>query len=294
MEDKKTPPAIIPGYILQNDEISRPQKLLIGIINTLSNNNDGYCKAKNATLASFCGIPKGTISPWLSELVNGGYLKRDIIREGKEVKERHLWLPESKENAKNDTPLESQDTPLENQEGGVEKSRDPSLENPRVNKQGVDKQDKQVTTKDNVSDESEDDSIDYPDGSPEIRATKYLIQKIKDFNSKTPVPKKATSSKMQRWAKAMDRLHRLGPPGGEEGYKWQKIKDIIDYVFDEDDFWPEQIQSATGLRKKIIKLENKYKKNTKKRERKKKSGTRRTFVERDPETGEYKEREANL
>jgi len=56
----------------------------------------------------------------------------------------------------------------------------------------------------------------------------------------------------------MDRLHRIGPKGGEEGYGWDEIKDIIDWIFDEDDFWPKQVRSSSGLRRNIIQIENQW------------------------------------
>jgi len=116
---------------------------------------------------------------------------------------------------------------------------------------------KKENTTNNVSDsKSEDDSLEYDKDHPALKATEYLIEQIKEYNPKTPVPKQYDNAKMQRWAKAMDRLNRIGPKGGDDGYTWDEIRDLIDWIFYEDEFWPQQIQSATGLREKVVKVEN--------------------------------------
>ena len=61
---------------------------------------------------------------------------------------------------------------------------------------------------------------------------------------------------MQKWAQEMDRLNRIGPPGGSQGYSWQEIRDLIDFSQD-DDFWRANILSAGKLREKCVQLENK-------------------------------------
>ena len=63
---------------------------------------------------------------------------------------------------------------------------------------------------------------------------------------------------MQKWAQEMDRLNRIGPPGGKQGYSWQEIKQLIDFSQD-DDFWRANILSAGKLREKCVQLENQMK-----------------------------------
>lgn len=65
---------------------------------------------------------------------------------------------------------------------------------------------------------------------------------------------------MQKWVQEMDRLHRIGPPGGTSGYSWQEIRDLIDFSQD-DDFWRANILSASKLREKCVQLENQMKRN---------------------------------
>ena len=69
---------------------------------------------------------------------------------------------------------------------------------------------------------------------------------------------------MQKWAQEMERLHRIGPPGGTQGYSWQEIRDLIDFSQD-DDFWRANILSAGKLREKCVQLENQMKRSNKPR-----------------------------
>jgi 5-bromo-4-chloroindolyl phosphate hydrolysis protein len=69
---------------------------------------------------------------------------------------------------------------------------------------------------------------------------------------------------MQKWVQEMDRLNRIGPPGGTQGYSWQEIRQIIDFSQD-DDFWRANILSASKLREKCVQLENQMKRSKKPR-----------------------------
>lgn len=99
-------------------------------------------------------------------------------------------------------------------------------------------------------------------GDMAVRATDYLRDQITQFNERTPVPDWGTKN-MESWVQAMDRLNRLGPPGGDNGYSWKEIRKIVDWIFTEDSrqsrFWAKNVQSATGLRDKVHKIENDFK-----------------------------------
>ena len=103
----------------------------------------------------------------------------------------------------------------------------------------------------------------YRKDTPPFRAANYLRKAILSNNPRARVPTdKEEDSLMQRWAQEMDRLNRLGPPGGSKGYTWDEVKKIIDFCMD-DSFWQSNILSPAKLREKIVILENKMKERAK-------------------------------
>ncbi len=116
-----------------------------------------------------------------------------------------------------------------------EKSKDPGRQEPKAEAEGP----------------------KYPEGSKPYGAARYLAEKILDNNPRARVPNKdPTDQTMRAWATAMDRLHRLGPPGGEgQGYSWHEIRTLIDWCQDHD-FWSANILSAAKFREQVVRLEN--------------------------------------
>ena len=101
----------------------------------------------------------------------------------------------------------------------------------------------------------------YTEDSPPYRAAIYLRNRILENNPRARVPTEDPGdSLMQKWAQEMDRLNRIGPPGGTQGYSWQEIRDLIDFSQD-DDFWRANILSAAKLREKCVQLENQMRRN---------------------------------
>lgn len=92
MADKPTYYAIIPAEV-RYSEITANAKLLYGEITALSDKK-GYCFAKNIYFAKLYGKSKATISRWISELADNGFINVELIRdpETKEVKERHIRI----------------------------------------------------------------------------------------------------------------------------------------------------------------------------------------------------------
>jgi phage replication O-like protein O len=104
----------------------------------------------------------------------------------------------------------------------------------------------------------EDASKFTPESEP-LKAALYLRSLIEQNNPRQPLPPAdPESEKLQSWAKSLDQLHRLGPPGGSKGYTWQEIKRLIDFS-QADDFWAGNILSAAKLREQVVKLENQLK-----------------------------------
>ena len=99
----------------------------------------------------------------------------------------------------------------------------------------------------------------YTEDSPPYRAAMYLRNRILENNPRARVPDDDPGDPLlQKWAKEMDRLNRIGPPGGKQGYSWQEVKQLIDFSQD-DEFWRANILSAGKLREKCVQLENQMK-----------------------------------
>ena len=122
-------------------------------------------------------------------------------------------------------------------------------------------------TPESADDDISGDNIKEPkyneDSSP-YKAALYLRNRILENNPRARVPRDDPEDPlMQKWAQEMDRLNRIGPPGGTQGYSWQEIRDLIDFSQD-DDFWRANILSASKLREKCVQLENQMKRNNSK------------------------------
>ena len=98
-------------------------------------------------------------------------------------------------------------------------------------------------------------------------AAKYLRDKIEMNHPRQPLPDmdKPKNEKAQAWARQMDLINRLGPPGGSKGYSWSEIRTLIDFATT-DLFWSANILSASKFRQQIVKLEAQQKRPTAARE----------------------------
>ncbi|MFT8882628.1 MAG: helix-turn-helix domain-containing protein [Liquorilactobacillus hordei] len=66
------------------------EKVLFSEITALSNKY-GYCTASNKYFSRLYDRPIPTISKWINHLKELGYLKVEMVREGKEIKQRKLF-----------------------------------------------------------------------------------------------------------------------------------------------------------------------------------------------------------
>ncbi len=69
--------AIIPASVRYSDDLSAHAKLLFGEITALTNEK-GYCWASNAYFADLYKVHPGTISRWVSSLVDAGFIRTEI------------------------------------------------------------------------------------------------------------------------------------------------------------------------------------------------------------------------
>lgn len=113
--------SIIPANVRYDKGLKPNEKLLFSEITALANKN-GYCHAWNSYFAELYDVSKTTISTWINHLKERGYLKVEIVKQGKEIKERKLF-PVS-------TPIKEKDkTPLKNDGEGIkEKDKTPIKE----------------------------------------------------------------------------------------------------------------------------------------------------------------------
>ena len=116
--------AIIPGPVLNSEDIPDGAKILYGIISTLTK-KEGYCYARNETLAARVKKEADTVSKLVSKLDKAGFVHVEVIRDPntKAVLERRIypvmdialmsWKNRDGIGKKSDTPIgKKSDTPI--------------------------------------------------------------------------------------------------------------------------------------------------------------------------------------
>lgn len=98
--------AIIPANIRHDSSITPNAKLLYGEITALCNEK-GYCWANNEYFASLYGVSKVSISKWIRQLVEKGYIDSVLeYKEGtKEILNRYLTIVNDPIKEKFNTPI---------------------------------------------------------------------------------------------------------------------------------------------------------------------------------------------
>lgn len=85
--------ANIPANVRYDKELSANAKLLYGELTALSN-KEGYCWAGNQYFASLYGVTKVTVSTWIGQLKEGGYIDVQMqYKEGsKQILNRYIRI----------------------------------------------------------------------------------------------------------------------------------------------------------------------------------------------------------
>ena len=85
--------AIIPASVRYDKELNPNAKLLYGEITALCN-QQGFCWASNSYFANLYGVTKGTVSRWVSDLSDKGYIKCEMkYKEGtNQIETRKIYL----------------------------------------------------------------------------------------------------------------------------------------------------------------------------------------------------------
>lgn len=107
MDNKKSYYAIIPANVRYDKRLKPNAKLLYGEITALCNEK-GYCWASNDYFAELYEVKKETISRWITDLVEFGYLKRELVlkKDTKQVINRYLFLNQEGIDEKINTPID--------------------------------------------------------------------------------------------------------------------------------------------------------------------------------------------
>lgn len=121
----------------------------------------------------------------------------------------------------------------------------------------IDKEEDKDINNSSDSDPNPITEIKFDEESAPYKAAVYLRRLILRNNPRQPVPEESPA-KLEKWAEELDRLNRLGPPGGNQGYEWREIGEIIKWCQDHS-FWKSNILSASKFRQQITKLENQMK-----------------------------------
>src|SRR5690625_108051 len=103
---KKSYYAIIPANVRYDDSLIDGAKLLYGEITALCN-QEGYCWASNSYFSELYGVSKVTISKWINQLKEKGYIdSRITYKEGsKEIDKRYLTILNDPIKEKLNTPI---------------------------------------------------------------------------------------------------------------------------------------------------------------------------------------------
>ena len=87
--------SVIPATVLYNKELKANEKLLYAIITSLAC-KEGYCFASNKYLAEKLDVNPKTISSWISDLRDKGFIKLELIRnENKQIIQRKIYINDS-------------------------------------------------------------------------------------------------------------------------------------------------------------------------------------------------------
>ena len=96
--------SITPATVRYDNRLKANEKLLFGEITALSNIK-GYCYSTNKYFSKLYDVATPTVSKWINHLKELGYVKVEMIKEGKEIKERHLFPVVDPINKKINTPI---------------------------------------------------------------------------------------------------------------------------------------------------------------------------------------------
>lgn len=184
--------SIIPATVRYDDSLTANAKLLYGEITALANQM-GYCWASNRYFANLYRVSVESISRYIRQLKESGYITVDVIRkENKEVEERRIYI--------NDVP-------------SVQNCQDPSRQicpdpSPQNHQDPPGKNVKENTTRKNITSSNKDN----------VRKQETVSKVISYLNAKTAQNYRMSAKANQRYI-----IARLN-----EGYELDDFFTVID------------------------------------------------------------------
>lgn len=110
--DKPNYYAIITANVRYDRRLKANEKIIYAEITALSNKY-GYCTASNGYFSKVFEYSKISVSNWINHLKELGYLNVELIKEGKEIKERRIYIYNTPIKENFNTPIkETFDTPI--------------------------------------------------------------------------------------------------------------------------------------------------------------------------------------
>ena len=117
--------SILTADVRYDKRLKPNEKLLFSEITALSNKR-GYCNASNNYFAQLYDVTTVTASNWVNHLKDRGYIDVEMIYDGKQIKERRIFVNSNPIKENFNTPKEKVEDPIKNnfKEGIKEKFKD--------------------------------------------------------------------------------------------------------------------------------------------------------------------------
>lgn len=231
-EEKPSYFGIIPATVRYDKSLKANAKLLYSELTCLSE-KDGYCYASNNYFAKLYEVDPSSISKWLKQLADKGYIKIEYKYNGKECTERKIFInTNAKGSAENQEGIDICQEVLPNCQGGIDIRQGGYCQiakenNTRVNNTSI-------------------NNIYSPEKSKYVcNESVELCEKLLNY-CKNENPHFSTTKK-DKWTEDIGKIHFI------DGYSWEDIGKVIDFA-KTDNFWKANILSGDKLRKQMQRL----------------------------------------
>lgn len=217
--------AVIPADVRYSKDISSSAKLMYGEITALAQ-KEGYCWASNKYFADLYGVSTNSVSKWVNELVNAGFV--DVKIERGVSRKLAIAHPKKREGSTRKVG------------GGVQEKLEGSTR--KVGGGSPKKVGHNNTSTNNTTNNT---SI------KNIPATCYALAELLKEQVLAMYPNNASAKHekaVERWAVDIDKAMRI------DGRTEDELRACILWAFQKSDFWHRQIWSGANLRKHFDKM----------------------------------------
>lgn len=243
--------AIIPSNVRYDKDLKPNAKLLYGEITALCN-QEGFCWANNDYFAELYGVAKETVSRWISQLEEKGYIRTEIIYydETKAFKGRRIYIAPY-------IPIDKNvNTPCQKDQGGIDEKINTPIDekvkhnntvfNNTINNSFMSGSGEPDAKTFDDSKNSNKTKI-YSQNSDEFKLAVFMRRCILKLLPTAKVPEE-TPEKLSGWCRDFDLLIRIDKKQPKE------IQSMIQWVY-ADAFWYKNILSPVKLREKWDRLQ---------------------------------------